>query len=62
MVDLVKLEYSSSNRGKLLLGAQQLESLSLTPGQWVRLRLLKNALLAQVWLHPVPQVCIETIE
>jgi len=52
----VRLDDSLPNRGKLLLGADHFSSLSLTPGQWVRLKLKRNAVLARVWLHPVPQV------
>jgi len=56
MTDIVRLDDSPSNRGKLLLGADHFASFSLTPGQWVRLKLKRNAILARVWLHPVPQV------
>jgi len=56
MPDVVRLDDSSPSRGKLLLGANHFSSLSLTPGQWVRLKLLKHAILARVWLHSVPQV------
>ena len=62
MIDIVRLGDSSLNRGKLLLGADHFSSLSLTPGQWVRLRLKRNAVLARVWLHPVPQVRFQIIE
>ena len=56
MTDIVRLDDSLPHRGKLLLGANHFSSHFLTPGQWVRLKLQKNAVLARVWLHPVPQV------
>ena len=62
MTDIVRLDDSPSNRGKLLLGADHFASFSLTPGQWVRLKLKRNAVLARVWLHPVPQVRFQLIE